>query len=187
MQEISDVSQETLARWFAEADGQTQARLRQKKRGFAQSLCADHLARVLLSECSGVPPERQLFRRSAAGKPEAVGLDWAFNVSHSGGFAACAVHRGTVGIDLEALRPVSRRLMQRVCTAEELAWIRGDSARFLQVWTVKEAYLKYLGSGLRRAPRTVETVASGRLSLPGLCLHTEQTARYALAVVYDPC
>ena len=181
---LADLPADTLRQWFSEADAETQARLLGFRSAQAQkqSLAADHLAREMLGEAV-------LLRRDGGGKPYAEGSDLCFNLSHSGEFAACAVHEGPVGIDLEALREVSPRTARRVCSAADLAFVYADGAfdsgRFLQIWTAKEAYLKYLGCGLRgKNLREVETVAEGRLELPGLQLFTEQTDRYVLSVVY---
>lgn len=109
-----------------------------------------------------------------AGKPELSGRlaggELAFNLSHSGKWALCAVgRRGPLGVDVERLRPmrdadgVARRYF---AAAEVAAWeclAEADKpAAFFRCWTRKEAYLKALGDGLR-APldRFVVSLAPG--------------------------
>jgi 4'-phosphopantetheinyl transferase len=87
----------------------------------------------------------------------------SFNLSHSADVAAVAISaRVAVGIDIESLarHEVSESVIARVLTAEERAEVdrRPEAERtraFLQRWTVKEAYLKGLGDGLRREPASV--------------------------------
>src|SRR5690606_35000212 len=82
-----------------------------------------------------------------------------FNLSHTRGMAVLAVTRaGEVGVDVES---VQRRvellaLSERYFAASEhrrIAQLSGPAQReqFFRVWTLKEAYLKACGLGLRIA------------------------------------
>lgn len=128
-------------------------------------LVAHGLLRRALSRYAPVPPEAWQFRAGPTGKPEVSGpvasLSLRFNLSHTRGLCACAVSLGReVGIDVEAAdRQVSEAL--RACLApEEAAQLleRPESERaaaFLEFWTLKEAYLKACGLGLRVALASV--------------------------------
>lgn len=96
---------------------------------------------------------------SGAGAP---GLPLRFNLSHSADLALVAVAVGgapsDVGVDVEQLnaRVEALRLARRFFAPEErnaLEAFEGDErvAEFFRIWTLKEAYLKALGVGLRRA------------------------------------
>ena len=110
--------------------------------------------------------------RNAEGRPVAdPPVD--VSLSHGGGWVAAAAHRhGRIGVDVEAVRPVSPALARRCLSAGELSWLEdaADAAarerRFLRLWTAKEAYLKAIGTGLGTDPRTVTidcTTAAPRL------------------------
>lgn len=75
------------------------------------------------------------------------------SVSHCRAAVAVALcEGGRVGIDVESRRRVSPSLMERVCTADELAVLDAAADRtmaFLQLWTRKEAVLKMRGTGIR--------------------------------------
>lgn len=79
-------------------------------------------------------------------------LDLHISISHCSQAVAAAVSGSVaVGIDVESRRRVSTSLMQRVCTAAELADIEASAdptMRFLQLWTRKEAVLKCRGTGI---------------------------------------
>ncbi|MBN2427718.1 MAG: 4'-phosphopantetheinyl transferase superfamily protein, partial [Deltaproteobacteria bacterium] len=89
---------------------------------------------------------------------------WEFNFSHSRDVAILALVRGEeVGIDVEyALKPMPDLydVLQVVCRPAEVrtfqtlpkAW---HQQAFFKLWTIKEAYLKALGTGLSREPDTV--------------------------------
>ena len=113
------------------------------------------LARRMLSQRCGVRPEEITICRTERGKPYAKGMAVHFNVSHSGDLVLCAVSDSSIGADIERIRPVSDRLMQRVCNDAEYAYVTEDSIsaeeknrRFILLWTGKEAYSKYLGTGI---------------------------------------
>lgn len=90
------------------------------------------------------------------GKPALADGALAFNLSHSGSRAALALARGIeVGVDIEVpARPRPHVALARryFCAAEaEAIAAAGDDereARFLRLWTAKEAVLKALGRGL---------------------------------------
>ncbi len=74
--------------------------------------------------------------------------DLHFNISHSGRYVVCAVSDAEVGIDVEtnaALRPA---VLRRCFTETEQEWIGDNRERFIRLWTMKEAYMKLIGSGL---------------------------------------
>lgn len=93
------------------------------------------------------------------GKPKVKGL--CFNLSHSGDYVICAVSRMQVGCDIEQIRPVEKRLEERVLSVEERRSINGLSGEaydreFLRIWTKKESFLKMKGIGLRVPLDTLE-------------------------------
>lgn len=88
-----------------------------------------------------------------------------FNLTHTDGLAACAiVHGHEVGIDAEALdrRVEPGVLAPSVLTEPEAASLRASprpEARFLELWTLKEAVAKAAGLGLRLPLKAVEVLA----------------------------
>ena len=85
------------------------------------------------------------------GKPNLSGLGLFFSLSHSGGYAACALSDRPVGLDLELRSPVRELLLRRFSPAER-DYIRSSAdppAAFTELWTRKESYGKATGEGLR--------------------------------------
>jgi 4'-phosphopantetheinyl transferase len=113
----------------------------------------------VLSRYDARPPAAWTFEDLPGGKPvlapgTAPGL--SFNLSHTHGLVACAVTRDTnVGIDVERLERSTciDDLAQRYFTPEETAGLAACTPErresyFLDLWTLKEAYLKAIGVGL---------------------------------------
>ncbi len=77
-----------------------------------------------------------------------------FNLSHSGDYAVLAVSDGRIGIDIEYKKNNYEAVAKRCFCKEEYADIMSaetvveQQQRFLQYWTMKEAYIKYTGEGL---------------------------------------
>ena len=113
------------------------------------------LRRELLGRHLDRPPHALQFQSQEHGKPVLLDQAVQFNASHSGEWLALAIADVPVGIDIESLAK-SRRwsaLAAQVLTPEELlAWQSiptADQPRALLTrWTLKEAWLKGLGTGL---------------------------------------
>ena len=99
-----------------------------------------------------------------ANRPSLGESSLRFNLAHAGDRAALAVARDReVGVDLEPIDPCLDvlPLLAIACSETEAARIAAlaPGARveaFLTCWTLKESYLKGIGTGLSRDPRTVE-------------------------------
>lgn len=123
-------------------------------------VCTRILQRLVLSRAADVAPAAWRFAPAAGGKPEIVAPSQhstiGFNVSHTKGLIALALCReGDVGIDVEALsnaRDIAAVAKRFFAPEEAEALSALDECqrplRFLTLWTLKEAYLKALGTGL---------------------------------------
>jgi phosphopantetheinyl transferase len=120
------------------------------------------LARIMLSRLAGADPATLAFAIDEEGKPWIPALPgWHFNISHSGSLVACAVARIPVGLDLEHQRPGKDRgeVAERFFSPAECTEIRAAAdpgERFYQYWSLKEAWLKWRGWGLRGLSRVPE-------------------------------
>jgi 4'-phosphopantetheinyl transferase len=116
------------------------------------------LARTALSRHAPVEPRDWAFERNRFGKPVIVrpeGLELDFSIAHTRGIALVLVaHRHSVGVDVERLdRPVEVEPALRLLAPSEAADLESRSGearrrRFLEYWTLKEAYAKARGTGL---------------------------------------
>jgi 4'-phosphopantetheinyl transferase len=122
-----------------------------------RTLAGELLVRAGLMRRYGLANRDIRFRLGAHGKPEleTPGRDH-FNVSHSGAWVVAAFSKvGPVGVDVERIRPVDMALARRFFSADEceaLLALAGaeQTALFFRYWTLKESYLKALGSGLSK-------------------------------------
>jgi 4'-phosphopantetheinyl transferase len=118
---------------------------------------AHDLLRRCLSMYRHVEPSAWEFETAPDGKPFLPGdRSLAFNLSHTRGLVACAIGTGMpVGVDAEGATRVSDAgaIAERYFSLSEVASLgrRRDAAhklRFLELWTLKEAFIKAVGVGL---------------------------------------
>ncbi|MCX4759597.1 4'-phosphopantetheinyl transferase superfamily protein [Streptomyces sp. NBC_01275] len=157
------------------------------------------LARHALSSLSGHPLDSWRFTATSDGRPEPVtplGSGLRFNLSHTDGLIACVVTEGgrACGVDTEAAHATAdavRHLPAHFAEPEQadlarladLAAVVGERARAARVaayWVLKEAYLKALGTGLRR-----ELSSIAFAGLPGPFITLDDTRRSARFWQFD--
>lgn len=100
------------------------------------------------------------FEKNAFGKPYLSGgtdeeIAMEFSLSHTRGFVACAIASARVGIDVERTRQnfdyqeiAQSNFSRREIEALEQLPAEARSVRALELWTLKEAFLKAIGRGL---------------------------------------
>lgn len=133
-------------------------------------VAAHVLARHLLAHLGAGRPAELAFHPDGNGKPRLVPAaghrEICFNLTHTDGLVAVAATDGiNVGIDAEAIdrRLVDDDVARTVFTADEMATLDGlDGAvrryAFFRLWTLKEAAVKMLGTGLSTPLDAVQIV-----------------------------
>lgn len=82
-----------------------------------------------------------------------------FNISHSRGYVALAFSQWPIGLDVELVRAYHGALPERIFSKDEYQWFQErDCCKvdFFTLWTLKESYYKYLGTGLPGFPNGTE-------------------------------
>lgn len=163
--DIRELSNDEYQKWYSLLSVEKQHKVDRfrfeddKKR----TVAGEMLTRKAISEWCNVAVEDVIFDNKEHGKPYAVGLNVEFNISHSGDMVVCAIDRSPVGIDVEKIRPVDLNVAKRICTGDELLYLFGHIpleqdfvyttdievlTRFFEIWTKKEAYAKWIGTGI---------------------------------------
>lgn len=102
--------------------------------------------------------------RSKYGKPFVRNAEIYFSFSHSGRWAVCAVSYGNIGVDIEKTNDVEPELSGSICSPEELADFHGSvsSEKLCRLWTCKESYVKWKGTGFMIQPEQISITNDGR-------------------------
>ncbi|MCR5430314.1 MAG: 4'-phosphopantetheinyl transferase superfamily protein [Eubacterium sp.] len=96
------------------------------------------------------------------GKPFFANSELKFNLSHSGRYVLAAVSDYEVGIDIQKKKADKHRIAEKNFLKGECEYINAGAndeerhQRFCEVWTLKEAYLKNIGMGLRKPLNSFE-------------------------------
>ena len=159
--------------------GEGLSRYRQEKldrisdpRTYALSLGAELLLAAALKELGLSAAEPLEISRGEGGKPRIAGGP-EFSLSHSGERVLCALSNEPVGADLQQLRPYNPALARRFFTGTEAAWLEEQRERdlaFSLLWSLKESYVKLLGSGIAGVHLdsfTVRVLSDGRARIDG--------------------
>ena len=117
------------------------------------SLLAEHLLRFALKE-EGITDYNIL--KGEHGKPYIENENIFFNLSHSGKVCICAVSDKEVGCDVEKLGKANMKVAKRFFSPEEfMALENADESEkddlFFRIWTMKESFIKAVGTGLGMA------------------------------------
>lgn len=162
------VFEELLSKVYPE---RREAVLRLKNREAAcVSLGAGLLLQSVLEKKLGIEPKDIVLAKTDNGKPYLEDYpDFYFNISHSGDMIFIAYGNSPVGIDVEKLRCSDKdmQMAKRCFTDKEYEYIvcqetingidseseplsidSTKELKFTSVWTMKEAYLKYKGTGI---------------------------------------
>lgn len=125
-----------------------------------QSAAAE-LAICAAMKNSGRPFAPSDYAYKESGQPTI--LNGHISISHTEGYAACAIAREPVGIDVERGHTFSKAAAKRILSPQEELLRESANADELlsRVWTVKESFLKMTGEGIPGGMRTLELIAAG--------------------------
>lgn len=116
------------------------------------------------------------------GKPYIGGNEQYISISHSKEFVLVGIHQLPIGVDVEVLRPFNKKLINRYFTPEEADFI-DNQEKFFIIWTVKEAFLKLTGQGLKGIKK-LNTVVNGEIKIDGYEILSFIKDGCAIAIVY---
>lgn len=150
-------------------------------------LFSDLLVRYIACKLLNLSNNELLFNKNAYGKPYLLGFpDFQFNISHTRNAIAIAISQKEVGVDIEKIKTADLKIAERFFTKCELDYILSEKtqkeALFYEIWTKKEAYIKWIGKGLS-LPLTGFDVTSAEL---GSMMKVIKINDYAISVCsYD--
>ena len=160
-------------------DDKRRSRIRRLRVPLKRAQCV--AAGLLLTKTLGKNGVAPLLSYGENGKPYlAEQADIHFSITHSDKWVFLAVADCEIGIDSQMPRKVCPRLAARSTSPEELSWVKENTEpHFTRLWTMKEAYLKYTGTGLTVPIREV------MISVPPIDGYDEQNKCYWSLLSYE--
>lgn len=118
-----------------------------------------------VTEIYGLDTDTLTIKKGEHGKPYfEQRQDIHFNISHSGDYVAVMVGEYPLGIDVQTIRPVKDRMVERLCNQTETDFLIDSLDKekaFITLWTLKESYIKAIGTGMSFPMSSVNFDLSG--------------------------
>ena len=135
---------------------------------------------ALKEEGEIVPPTPLNVKYNLFGKPFITDGFKNFSITHSGNLVIVAVSQSEIGVDAEiAQKKVYTHIAPKVFSEKELneyenLFGEAKTEYFLSKWTQKEAYLKYVGTGLTK---DLSSVVCENGKIKGVPVFTEKLTK----------
>lgn len=119
-----------------------------------RSLYGELLVRHLACQKLNIKNCQISFETNIYGKPSIKSFPhFYFNISHASKQVVCAIDNAPVGVDIEEIKPIGLDIAKRFFTENEYTLITEEpeeqqTLKFYQIWTAKESYIKFIGTGL---------------------------------------
>ena len=116
----------------------------------------------------------------AHGKPYfAENPNLCFSISHTPDAAAVGISDAPIGVDVEAAnRHISDSVLRRICTEEEFARYKDAPIQNkITLWTLKESYGKYHGTGIALPLSAVSFPSLSPLTCSEKSVHLQSTVQ----------
>ncbi len=119
---------------------------------FFSSLLGEAIAKTVAAKRLKSTPVEILIERTPSGKPYFKDFpELHFNISHSNNAVTVAFSEFPIGIDIEKLSAPNFKVAKKFFCPDENLYIKSSASpdyTFYEIWTAKEAYFKWLGSGI---------------------------------------
>jgi 4'-phosphopantetheinyl transferase len=107
--------------------------------------------------------EELCFGQNAFGKPYLLhSPSFHYNISHTRNALAVGISDEPIGVDTEKVKDADIRIAKRVFTENECSRVcmiqQNQDKLFYEVWTKKEAYLKWTGQGFHMDPGLLDVL-----------------------------
>jgi len=116
------------------------------------SLYGELLVRYQICKLLDLDNKGIMFTKNKSGKPYLQNYpEFHFNISHTRNAIAVAFSNSEIGIDIEKIKSPDFKIAKRFFTSSEQNYIftqENSERAFYEIWTKKEAYIKYTGTGL---------------------------------------
>lgn len=102
------------------------------------------------------------------GKPYIKNNEFYFNKSHTNKLSVLIINNNECGIDIETIRKYKPIMAKKILSKDECELINKKENKdyyFTLIWTLKESYLKALGTGINTKLNEISFVENNKLIL----------------------
>jgi 4'-phosphopantetheinyl transferase len=122
-----------------------------------RTIFGELLIRFYIGLKTNLDSRNLIFSIGEKGKPYLQNSNIHFNISHSGDWVVAAFSEKEIGIDIELIREPNYNVVKRYFSEKEILNINSITNPerkkniFFDYWTIKESYLKAIGTGLTKS------------------------------------
>ena len=151
---INDFDLESIDKFYNEIYSSKRKRIAKyrKRERYLSAVAGEILLAELLEDIYKIDYSSLEFEINMYGKPYLKQQDIYFNISHSYDMVILAVADKEIGVDIEKIRDTSYETVNIFATEKEQRYIFSSKhntlKRLFEIYTLKEAYFKYLGTDL---------------------------------------
>lgn len=153
-----------------------------------RAIISEILIRSIYCTISKKANDEIVFMKNDFGKPYINNSDdFYFNISHSSDLVVCAIDYNEVGVDVEVIQHLDNDILKRISTEKEYSILKTKEnidEYSICLWTRKEAYLKYLGTGLSEEIQSIDVINNENLDKK-VQLYTKVLGEYSLSLCIE--
>ena len=132
-----------------------------------QSIIAELLLRDLLDKYYNLNYNNLEFKFNKNNKPFIVNKNIFYNISHSSNYVITVVSDKEIGIDIEKIRETNIKSINCFASNKEKEYILLEDnnlfKRLFEIYTLKEAYIKFIGHGINEIRKIIFEVNDNKL------------------------
>lgn len=107
--------------------------------------------------------KNKLFYITEYNKPFLVNENLFFNLSYSGKYGVLAISKRNIGVDIEKIRKFEyKKICNSLFSKKEIGYC-SNIYKFYTLWTLKEAYIKFIGHGINEIRKIIFEVNDNKL------------------------
>lgn len=107
--------------------------------------------------------ENTLFYINECNKPFLVNKNLFFNLSYSGKYGILAISERNIGVDIEKIKKFKyKKICNSLFSKKEIRYC-SNIYKFYTLWTLKEAYIKFIGHGINEIRKITFEVNDDKL------------------------
>lgn len=108
---------------------------------------------------------KQKLLKNDHGKPYYENTNIKFNKSNTIGLSVLIIDNKECGIDIETIRKYDEVMAKRILSREEYDFVNRNNKdfNFTLIWTLKESYLKCMGTGLNLNLKDISFVKDNKI------------------------
>lgn len=167
---INDLSEKEFIQYFYLCNSQKQEIIKKyfHEEDKYRSVCGEKLIRDLIADFENISIDQVLVSFNKYGKPYSPNSKLLYNISHSGSLVVIAYDYTPIGVDIEKIKNLDFDfIIKEFATDFEILQFqksRYPKNHFYHLWTLKEAYFKCVGTGIKELKDVEFSIQDGNIT-----------------------